>query len=228
MQKREFNSGLLLTLCLATLLSWAEPPRTEPFDLHRFAAAVDAHYNSLSTLETEFQESYRGAGMARTESGTMWLKKPGKMRWEYKSPRQKLFVTDGKQAWFYVPGERQARRMALKNLDDLRSPLRYLLGRSKLEKEFAALSLAPDQKPTVANGIVLRGIPKSMEDRVSSVLLEISPEYRISRVLIEELDGSTTEFRFSGQKENVAVTDARFSFTPPPGVEVMQATELQP
>ena len=84
-------------------------------DVHSIAAAVDEHYNHLRTLQAEFTEVYRGSGMERTESGTLWLakgglKKPGKMRWEYRSPREKLFVSDGKDAWFYVPGDRQARR----------------------------------------------------------------------------------------------------------------------
>jgi outer membrane lipoprotein carrier protein len=150
------------------------------------------------------------------------------MLWQYLAPRQKVFVTDGKTAWFYVPGEKQARRAAVKNLDDLRSPLRYLLGRSKLEKEFNGLSLAPDQTPVTAGDIVLRGVPKGMEDRISMVLLEVTPENRLARIYIEELDGSQTEFRFKDQKENVSLADSRFSFKPPAGVEVMEATELQP
>ena len=197
-------------------------------DLHQLAESVDKHYNALNTLQTQFTEIYQGGGMSRTESGTMWIKKPGKMLWEYAIPRQKLFVTDGKTAWFYVPGERQARRASVKKLDDLRSPLRYLLGRTKLEKEFNALSFAPDQRPINVGDVVLRGVPKGMEDRVSQVLLEVTPENRLARIFIEELDGSQTDFRFKDQKENVPVADSRFSFKPPAGVEVMEATELQP
>src|SRR5271165_6273972 len=104
-------------------------------DVHALAAAVDEHYNHLRSLQAEFAEVYRGSGMERTESGTVWLKKPGKMRWEYRSPRDKLFLSDGKDAWFYVPGGRQVRRTAVKKLDDLRSPLAFLLGKTKLEKE---------------------------------------------------------------------------------------------
>ena len=89
---------------------------------------------------------YRGSGMERTESGTLWLKKTGKMRWEYRSP-QKLFVSDGKDAWFYVPADRQARKTAAKKLEDVRSPLAFLLGKTKLEKELQGLSLAPDVEP---------------------------------------------------------------------------------
>jgi outer membrane lipoprotein carrier protein len=218
---------IFLLLFVAATAAFAQTPQ-KPVDLHRLAEAVDKHYNSLNSLETQFSEQYQGGGMSRLESGTMWIKKPGKMLWQYATPRPKVFATDGKTAWFYVPGEKQARRASVKKLDDLRSPLRYLLGRSKLEKEFNALSLAPDQRPISDGGIVLRGIPRGMEDRVSMVLLEVTPENRLSRIYIEELDGSQTDFRFKEQKENVPVADSRFSFKPPAGVEVMEATELQP
>src|SRR5271167_146183 len=104
-------------------------------DVKAVAAGVDAHYNHLRSLEAEFTEIYRGAGMERTESGTLWLKKPGKMRWEYRSPREKLFVSDGGDAWFYVPEDRQARKTDARKLEDVRSPLAFLLGKTKLEKE---------------------------------------------------------------------------------------------
>ena len=217
---------LLLIIAVSSIACAQTAPKQ--VDLHRLAAAVDKHYNSLNSLETQFSEQYQGGGMSRTESGTMWIKKPGKMLWQYTTPRAKLFVTDGKTAWFYVPGEKQARRASVKKLDDLRSPLRYLLGHSKLEKEFTGLSVAPDRQPVNPGDIVLRGVPKGMEDRVSMVLLEVTPESRLSRIYIEELDGSQTDFRFKEQKENVSVADSRFSFKPPAGVEVMEATELQP
>jgi outer membrane lipoprotein carrier protein len=185
------------------------------------AVAVDRHYNHLHTLQCEFTEIYSGAGLDRTESGTLWLKKPGKMRWEYRSPRAKLFVGDGKNAWFYVPGERQLRRTEIRKLDDLRSPLAFLLGKTKLEKELQGLSLAPDVLPLAAGDVVLRGVPKAMADRVNQVLLEITPESWIRRIVIEEVGGSTTEYRFSDEKEDVKVADQRFEFAIPDGVEVI-------
>ena len=109
----------------------------------QIADGVDRHYNDLQSLQTQFTESYRGAGMQRQESGTLWLKKPGKMRWEYASPREKLFISDGKVAWFYVPGESRVQKAPVSKIDDLRSPLRFLLGKTKLDKELNGLSIAP-------------------------------------------------------------------------------------
>jgi outer membrane lipoprotein carrier protein len=201
-------------------------------DVHSIAAAVDEHYNHLRTLQAEFTEVYRGAGMERTESGTLWLakggvKKPGKMRWEYRSPREKVFVSDGKDAWFYVPGDRQARRTDARKLDDVRSPLAFLLGKSKLEKEFQGLSLAPDVAPVAAGDVVLRGVPQALAERVSEILLEVTPEHAIVRIVINDVDGSATEYRFSGQKENEAIPEGRFRFSPPAGTETVES-ELGP
>ena len=195
-------------------------------DVHAIADKVDHRYNSMRSLEADFSETYTGAGMTRTESGTLQLKKPGQMRWDYQQPRPKIFVTDGHIAWFYVPGEKQARRTPVKQLDDLRSPLRYLLGKTKLEKELDGLSLAPDQKPVNSGDVILRGIPKGMRDRVEQTLLEIAPDGMIVRIVVEELDGSTTEFRFHQQKENVQLADQQFHFVPPAGVEIVAGTEL--
>jgi len=195
-------------------------------NVHDLADKVDQRYNAMHTLQAEFVETYTGAGMSRTESGTLILKKPGQMRWDYDQPHSKLFVTDGHTAWFYVPGERQARRTSIKRLDDLRSPLRYLLGKTKLEKELDGLSLASDQKPMNADDVVLRGVPKGMRDRVEQTLVEVAPDGLIVRLVVEELDGSQTEFRFHQQKENVQVPDQQFHFVPPPGVEVVAGTEF--
>ncbi|HXZ27118.1 MAG TPA: outer membrane lipoprotein chaperone LolA [Terriglobales bacterium] len=213
----------LILLALALL----GVPASAQESVDRIASAVDDHYNHLSSLVTQFTESYRGAGVSRQESGTLWLKRPGKMRWEYQQPRVKLFVSDGKTAYFYVPGERQVRRAEVKKLDDLRSPLRYLLGKTKLKKEFEGLSLAPDQKPSTAGDLVLRGVPRSLE-QVDEVLLEITPENRIRRIVVREVDGSVTEFSFADPQENVSLPDARFTFSPPPGVETIETTDLAP
>jgi outer membrane lipoprotein carrier protein len=201
-------------------------------DVHSIARAVDEHYNQLRSLQAEFAEIYRGSGMERTEAGTLWLakgglKKPGKMRWEYRSPREKLFVSDGRDAWFYVPDDRQARKTEARKLDDIRSPLAFLLGKSRLEKELQGLSLAPDVAPLAAGDVVLRGVPQAMADRVSEILVEITPEHRIARIMIDEVDGSTTEYRFSDQKENAAIPDGKFKFRPPAGTETVEG-EAEP
>lgn len=167
----------------------------------------------------QFTEDLSTAGVQRKESGTLELKKPGKMRWDYISPREKLFVSDGKTAYFFVPGERQARKAPVKKLDDLQSPLRYLLGKSRIERELEDIRL---------EGNVLTGVPKHMKDRIAQVALTINPQHQIERISIEEIDGTKTVFEFSGITENVSLADSRFRFSVPAGVEMVEAQELQP
>ena len=218
---KALTRGLLPCLCLGLL-------HAQTVDLQRVTDGVDRHYNGLSSLEANFTETYRGGGLARTESGTMWLKKPGKMLWQYDSPTRKIFVTNGKTAWFYVPGERQARRAAIKRLDDLRSPLRYLLGHTKLEKDFSSLSLAGGEPLDRPADKILSGVPKGMEDRISKVNIEVTTDSHISRISIYSLDGSITDFRLQNERDNLPISNERFNFKPPPGVEVLGTTELGP
>jgi outer membrane lipoprotein carrier protein len=165
-----------------------------------------------------------------TAAGTLWLekaglKKPGKMRWEYRSPKEKLFISDGKDAWFYVPDDRQARRTEAGELDNFRSPLAFLLGKTQLEKELRGLSFAPDVTPSIAGDAVLRGVPQGLSGQVSEVLLEVNSEREIVRILIEETDGSATEYRFTDQKENVPIPNGWFHFQPPAGTETIDGLE---
>jgi outer membrane lipoprotein carrier protein len=211
---------LMVVVCIFAPMASADE------SANKVAARVDKKYNSLQSFKADFLEFYRGAGVERQESGTLSLKRPGRMRWDYREPTQKLFVSDGKTAFFYVPGERQARKTEVKKLDDLRSPLRYLLGKTKLEKEFDKLAIADAVKIKTPGNIVLSGVPKSMADRVSRVLLEISPDSQIERIVIEEVDGTTTEFQFKNMVENVNIPEEQFHFKAPEGVETIQATEL--
>ena len=191
-------------------------------NVHEVAQQVDEHYNRLQSFQADFVEIYQGSGVQREESGTLLLKKPGKMRWEYRSPEEKVFLSDGKVTWLYLPAEKQARKAPLKNLEDLRSPLAFLLGKTKLEKELKALSFAPDLQVWKGGDVMLRGIPRGLEDRVEQVVLEITPEHRIARILIHATDDSVTEYRFRDQKENIMVSDGQFRFAPPAGTEVIE------
>src|SRR5271166_2583862 len=202
-------------LCGASaLLSFGQAPSA-----HDLALRVDRHYNQLHSLTAGFTESYEGLGIARTESGKLLLLKPGRMKWDYSSPAGKVFLIDGKYAWFYAQGSSQVQRIPARELDDLRSPLRFLLGHTELEKEMNSLTLAP-----VANGqLALTGQPKGQEKRVTRLTLTVTPEGTITGIEIEEADGALTRFTFTGEVPNAPVPADAFHFTPPPGVPVVDA-----
>jgi outer membrane lipoprotein carrier protein len=183
------------------------------------AQRVDRHYNQLRSLKAGFTESYEGLGVRRTESGTLLLLKPGRMKWEYREPAGKLFLLDGNYAWFYSRGDSQVQRIHAKELDDLRSPLRFLLGRTELERELSNLTLAP----AAGGHFTLSGLPKGQEKRIARLTLTVTSDGTITGIEMEETDGALTRFTFTGEQPNVAIPAEMFRFTPPAGVPVVDA-----
>jgi len=203
-------------LLFLLLLLAVHAPAQGPVSAAEVAAKVDHHYNSLRSLRVDFIESYAGMGMHRSESGIMLLKKPGKMRWSYSAPAGKVFVLDGKYAWFYTPGDAQVQRLPASQLDDFRSPLRFLLGHAEIGKELNGLTIAPE-----GGGYRLKGVPKGMEQRVALLALSVTADGTIRSITIDEVSGASTSFAFSHAEENVPVTTADFAFTVPAGVAVV-------
>lgn len=206
---------VFLTLLLAAVPALAQSAAPSAAQL---AAAVDRHYNTLHRLRVNFTETYQGMGMDRHESGVLLLEKPGRMRWNYAEPAGKVFVLDGKYGWFYTPGDAQVQQIPAKKLDDLRSPLRFLLGHAQLTKELNGLTMTPAD-----NGAFrLRGVPKGMEQRVRSLEVNVTADGTIHAMTLEELDGSRTSFAFENEQANPVLAAGTFRFTPPPGVQVVE------
>ncbi len=206
---------MIKRLVLLAVLGWAATLLAQ--DDAAIIRKVDDHYNHLNSLRTHYVERYSGMGMDRSEEGTLLLKKPGRMRWSYAEPVGKVFVLDGKYAWFYTPGDAQVQRVPAKELDDLRSPLRFLLGHTQLKKELDGIAVAPE-----GGGFRISGVPKGMGERVKLLTLGVSAAGAIERMKLEEVDGAVTEFTFSEMKENVPVKDGDFVFVVPSGVSVVE------
>ena len=185
---------------------------------HQLAHRVDAYYNALHSLRVDFSESYRGMGISREERGTLTLRKPGRMRWNYAQPPGKVFILDGKYGWFYTPGDAQAERIAASQMDDMRSPLRFLLGHTQLEKELENLTLAAG-----SSGFELSGVPKGIQGRVAAITLGVTPEGLIQSIVITETDGARTTFTFSNLQPDAPAPERDFVFRPPDGVAVVNA-----
>lgn len=205
------------------LLSWAVAGEVaqvaksaQPADAAAILKRVDDHYNHLRSLRTRFTERYDGLGMNRSESGVLLLQKPGRMRWDYTSPAGKVFVLDGKFAWSYTPGDAQVQRISAKQMDDLRSPLRFLLGHTQLAKELQEISIVPD-----GTGYRIAGIPKGLAERVRHIALRTTDQGQITAMRVDEVDGAATEFLFEGSQENVPLDGSTFRYVPPAGVGVV-------
>ncbi len=203
--------SLLAPLLLVAIAALAQPDQS-------LIRRVDDHYNHLHTLRARYTEHYTGMGLDRTETGTLLLRKPGLMRWSYDQPPGKVFVLDGRYGWFYTPGDAQVARTSAKKLDDLRSPLRFLLGHTELAKELDQLATAPD-----GANFKITGVPKGMAQRVRLLTLVVTPAGVIQAMKIEEIDGSTTDFTFSNIQENIPTKPSDFIFIPPPNIPVVDS-----
>lgn len=223
---------MLTTLVL--LISWSGSglPARSPPDLAR---AIEAHYQRAKTLEAIFLERYsEGHQGIRVESGTVYFSRPGRMRWEYESPEAKLFLVDGTNVWFYVPGDRMASRQKLKESSDWRTPFALIAGKVKLSRlcgRIAELN-SPDASSvasTAAGNRVLRCQPREESQSAGSfreILLEVNSAYQLVRLVIREPGDVETEFRFGKWQENIPLTEAKFHFEPPPGVAIVDQAAL--
>jgi outer membrane lipoprotein carrier protein len=207
-------------LSMAVLMAfWAKPipAQTPSPQAAQLAAAVDSHYDALRSLRVHFAETYRGLGAERTESGDLLLRKPGRMRWTYSDPAGKVFVVDGGWAWFYSPGDAQVQRIPAKELNDLRSPLRFLLGHTRIEKELGDLTAAPAE----GGLFTLRGVPSGAKQRIQFLSLAVDAAGTIHSMTIEEVGGARTRFTFTDERPNAPAPAADFRFEPPAGLPVV-------
>src|ERR1700719_5432742 len=97
--------------------------------------ALQSRYARDRTLKASFFERYSdGKGAVQSESGTVYFSRPGRMRWDYESPEQKLFLVDGTNVWFYAPADRTASRAKMKESSDWRTPIALLVGKADLSR----------------------------------------------------------------------------------------------
>jgi len=180
---------------------------------------LESRYNRAQTLQVKFAETYSGLGRGpRTESGVLYLRKPGRMRWEYTQPSGKLFVSDGKDVFLYLPGENRVEKMKLKDTGDMRAPLAFLLGKLNFEKEFQNLQARPE-----GDGWLVTAEPKVQTLPYSRVEFLVSSTFEIRRLHIVEQDQSNLDFAFEEEKLNPPLANSMFAFQPPPGAQVAES-----
>jgi outer membrane lipoprotein carrier protein len=212
----------------AVFLSAVGIARTTCFaagDLDEAVAALQKKYSQIRDLRMEFIQNYQSPlRRSRSETGVLFLRRPGMMRWEYKQPDEKLFVSDGKTIIFYLPEDRQVQRTSVKESQDQRLPFLFLLGRGNLKKDFSRLEWASDTPPFFAGNKLLYAYPKKSVSDCSKVLMEYDGRsMQLQRIVIYSWDGSKSEFIFTNIKENSGLGAGLFDFKIPPNVEIVGA-----
>ena len=215
--RHSFVTRIAALLCLLWFSASAQ------VDLQTLLKGVESHYNRAKTLEVQFNEGYTGVGGPRqSESGRLTLRKPGRMRWDYSMPPGKLFVSDGKQVFLYSPELNRVERMPLKQSEDMRAPLAFLLGKLDFAREFRDIQM----KPAGADYLVTAGA-KSDRLPYEKIEMVVTPGFAIRRLVVNGQDQSVLTFQFDQDKLNPPVDDARFHFKPPAGSTVVSGESAQ-
>lgn len=211
-------------LALSVILPSPMPAAPAGPGIDEYVRTLESSYKGVRTLRAEFTQTRKWGNRIRTESGTVMLARGGLMRWDYREPSPKLFVATAKDLILYIPADRQVTRGRVKASDDIRVPFRLLLTRLNLRKVFAEISFADGALDARPGDRVLRAIPRNAEQMgYNEVLMEVSPEFDIRSMVITYADRSRMEFVFEGIERNSPLSPSLFTFTPPPGVEIIDS-----
>jgi outer membrane lipoprotein carrier protein len=200
------------------------------------AHLLEEHYRRPRTLQAVFLERFNeGQKQSRVESGTVYFRRPGQMRWEYDSPEKKLFLVDGKTTWFYVPYDHTVTKSPVKESSDWRTPLSLLTGKADLSRMCAKIDLVTQPGIPEGHG-VLRCVPKgepkgdkdsSTQDAFTEVLLEINTSSgELARIEIHQPGGIDLEYRFGNWQTDIPLTADLFKFQVPNGVAIVNGATL--
>ena len=184
--------------------------------LDELLKSVENRYNHARTLQVLFKEQYTPAGKAtRTENGLLMLRKPARMRWDYSQPKGKLVLSDGTDLWIYTPSDNRAEKMSLKQTEDMRAPLAFLLGKLNFQKDFRNLK---GQTEGYSTRITAESNSESLP--YSSVEFLVTREAHIQEVKVTYYDKSVLDLTFDQERLDPALDSKLFQFHLPPGAQL--------
>ena len=182
---------------------------------------IENRYNRARTVEVLFQQTYSAPRRGpKTEAGQLFLRKPGRMRWQYTAPAGKLFVSDGKYFYLYTPSANRVERTKVKESDDMRAPLAFLLGRLDFQRDFR--KFITRQR---GSDLSITAEPRSDSAPFTQVEFRVGPAFEIRELEVTGLDNSVMLYRFENEKLNPPLSDKLFRFQPPPGAEIVEEAQ---
>ncbi|HWE31243.1 MAG TPA: outer membrane lipoprotein chaperone LolA [Polyangia bacterium] len=211
----------IISAALTALAAGAQAQEKKAESAATVVARVQKYYDATKDLRAKFEQQIDSASRAPSKaSGEVWLKKPGKMRWDYVKPEKKLMVSDGATLWVYEPEDEQAYKQDLKG-NALPAQVSFLLGEGKLDKEFDASvtqveGLAPDE-------LALKMVPKVGTTAYRYLVFVVDGKTgQVRRTIIYGQDGSINRLSFVDVQQNKGVEDAKFKFSPPAGTHILK------
>jgi len=212
--------GLAALIVVAALLF---PRPASAQELEQVVSGLESTYAKINDLKAEFSQVAKNKSLGQDvkAEGTVYLKKGGKMRWEYKSPSPQQIVSDGTYLWVYTPELNQVNKGEAPKA--LAGPAgSFLQGLGKVREEFSVRFLNPATKVDSAGRPVLDLTPKHPTPLLTRLILTIDPKDHIVRqaVLYDQLQNTVT-MAFTRVAINQGVPDTLFAFTPPKGAAVV-------
>jgi len=217
-------TGMALSAALVVLAAAnggaADPTAPE------LAQALQRKYDAVKDFSADFVHTYQGGVLKKrlTERGTVLVKKPGKMRWDYTAPEKKQFVSDGAKIYFYIPADKQVIVSTVPPNAEATTPALFLAGKGRLTSEFTPTFIElPAGLP--AGSRALKLVPKSKQPDYDWLVLAVDPATLALRGLVTiDAQGGTSTFAFTNLKQNVGLADNQFAFKIPRGVDVVTDT----
>jgi outer membrane lipoprotein carrier protein len=187
---------------------------------------IQKRYDGTADLEAGFVQEYVGkvVRVPQKGEGQVYFKKKGMMRWDYRVPNQKL-ISNGQTLWYYQPEENQVFVSDLAKVLRERTPLAFLAGEGNLSRDFKLGNFNEAVSPKEET-YVLELIPKEPNQVLAKLLLTVDKKtfYVVQTDVIDGL-GNVTRTRFTNIKTNRSLSDSLFSFTIPPGTEILKAQD---
>ena len=200
-------------------------PRAADQSASELAAALQKKIEGIKDFTTDFTHVYEGGVLRKqiTERGKLLVKKPGKMRWDYTTPEQKQFVSDGLKMYSYIPQDKQVIVASVPKEDEASTPTLFLAGKGSLTRDFTASIVDPP--PAMAAGTrALKLVPKARQRDYDWLTLVVdAATLDIRGLQTIDAQGGKSSFSFTNLKENVGVADKEFAFKIPRGVDVVSA-----
>ena len=204
----------LLVMASATAAGQARPPAAE------VASAVQQKYDRVKDFTADFTHVYEGGVLNKksSERGTVQIKKPGRMRWEYTAPEKKLFVSDGRKVYSHIPADKQVIVSSVPSDDEATTAVLFLAGKGSLTRDFNVKYADGAADGTLA----LRLDPKQTQRDYDWLVLGVDPKtLQIRSLTAADQQGGRSTFQFSNYRENTGLADGVFEFKIPKGTDVI-------
>jgi outer membrane lipoprotein carrier protein len=206
----------LLVLTPAVALGQSRPSAREA------AQAVQQKYDKVRDFSADFTHTYEGGVLKKTtrERGTVQIKKPGRMRWEYTAPDKKTFVSDGHTIYSYIPADKQVIMSPVPSDDEATTAVLFLAGKGNLTRDFNVSYADGAAEGTWA----LRLDPKTKQRDYDWLVLGVDARtLQIRSLTAADQQGGRSTFQFSNYRENTGLADSVFAFKIPKGADVITA-----